>query len=347
MEKVVIVGSGMTGATIAAQLKKSLSPPSLKILDKGRGAGGRMSTARSKGDGRHHTVDLGAQYFSITSEYAEKNKSFHEELFAADILKRFNGKLEGQRAKDGSSDHYVAPNGSNKVVKYFLEQSEAELMSDERISHIDVKDGKIYLTSEDNSHECDALVLTMPVPQILNLEGDIKNIIESQPEVKKKLEEVSYSTRFCVGLFFNQKAKIDIPWDVKYYTDDPIIRYVSIDPRKRGNVDPSLGLSACVHSSVPFSLHYKNDPKQRIGMYLLQRLRQIEPSLPIPDEIKSHKWLYSQVHKGYPESPGCVVLSNDPPIILAGDAFTCSTMDGCIESAVAVNDTLVKIAGKL
>ena len=49
--------------------------------------------------------------------------SFHDELFAAGILKPFQGVMDGQREKDGSSQHYVTPNGSNTIVKHFLEQS--------------------------------------------------------------------------------------------------------------------------------------------------------------------------------------------------------------------------------
>ena len=38
--------------------------------------GGRMSTMRSRSGETYATVDLGAQYFSISEEYATKNKRF-------------------------------------------------------------------------------------------------------------------------------------------------------------------------------------------------------------------------------------------------------------------------------
>ena len=53
---------------------------------------------------------------------------------------------------------------------------------------------------------------------------------------------------------------------------------------------------------------------------------------------------YSQVSRPYRNSPGCVVLSDDPaPLIAAGDAFTHSNFDGCVASAKAVIDQLVKL----
>ena len=39
-------------------------------------SGGRMSTMRSRSGDTYATVDLGAQYFSISEEYATKNKRF-------------------------------------------------------------------------------------------------------------------------------------------------------------------------------------------------------------------------------------------------------------------------------
>ena len=53
--------------------------------------------------------------------------------------------------------------------------------------------------------------------------------------------------------------------------------------------------------------------------------------------------LLFQVYKGYKGSPGCVVLKEDPTVILAGDAFVHSNFDGCIESALSVIKSLENI----
>lgn len=52
---------------------------------------------------------------------------------------------------------------------------------------------------------------------------------------------------------------------------------------------------------------------------------------------------FLQVHKAYEGGPGCVVLNEKPLIVLAGDAFSQSTMDGCIESALCTKDALQKV----
>lgn len=74
--RVTIVGSGLTGALTAYRLKKTLQEDvAVTILEKSRGAGGRMSTSRSAND-PHLTCDLGAQYISATPEYEEKHKEY-------------------------------------------------------------------------------------------------------------------------------------------------------------------------------------------------------------------------------------------------------------------------------
>ena len=54
--------------------------------------------------------------------------------------------------------------------------------------------------------------------------------------------------------------------------------------------------------------------------------------------------IYFQVHKAYAGSPGAVVLHTDPLLICAGDGFTHSNFDGCIESAETVLQVLKKQA---
>ena len=55
---------------------------------------------------------------------------------------------------------------------------------------------------------------------------------DGQPEVKEKLSKVVYSSRYALGLFYEPGAVIDVPWAAKYVQDE-VIRFVSIDNRKR------------------------------------------------------------------------------------------------------------------
>ena len=74
--RVAIVGAGLTGSLTACRLKKTFKDDiAVTLVEKSRGAGGRMSTSRSTNN-PNLTCDLGAQYISATPEYAVKHKEY-------------------------------------------------------------------------------------------------------------------------------------------------------------------------------------------------------------------------------------------------------------------------------
>jgi hypothetical protein len=127
-----------------------------------------------------------------------------------------------------------------------------------------------------------------------------------------------------------------------------------------------------VHTGVDFGrLYVKTDPSL-VQPVILEHLRRLHPNLPTPVEMHCHRWLYSQVVRSYdgpepfegvlasPDSSsairrgtldeshghssgghavrhvGALLLVDDPPLVLAGDGFTASHFDGCVESAERV-----------
>lgn len=342
-ERIVIAGAGMTGALSAALLRFDLTNTSSEvvIIDKSRGTGGRMSTSRSN-EVETSTVDLGAQYISVAKDYQIKHKTFHDELISNGLLTPLIGSIEGDRSA-GDTVHYVTPKGVSSLVKYFIKKSDSILKTDTVIQSVDVDKDQIKVEDSKGHRLCDALILTMPVPQILALKGNIQQLINSKSDVKKNLEDVSYSSRFALGLFYKPGTQLNYSWSGKYITDNPCIRFVAIDNKKRGLDSSDIGPSIVVHTSVPFSLKNLETDKEDMRDIIMSHLKQVLPDLPEPVEVKSHKWRYSQVHKGYEGSPGCVVLNEKPLIILAGDGFTHSNLDGCISSALSVQRTVTEL----
>ena len=76
--RLLIVGGGLTGSTTAYLLRKMFAKDILAITvwEKSRGAGGRMNTYRSEINSLA-TVDLGAQYISVSSaDYAQSHERY-------------------------------------------------------------------------------------------------------------------------------------------------------------------------------------------------------------------------------------------------------------------------------
>uniref|UniRef100_A0A8C6ZKV7 Amine oxidase domain-containing protein n=1 Tax=Nothoprocta perdicaria TaxID=30464 RepID=A0A8C6ZKV7_NOTPE len=160
MARVLVVGAGLTGSACAALLPRGRT----RVWDKARGAGGRLSTSRRAGC----TADLGAQYFTLET-------GLYEELLSHGILEPLRAPVEGMVVKEGTRN-YVAPQGSSSVVKYFLKKSDANVFFEHHVTQICLRDGKWEVSRKTGSPEqFDIVILTMPVPQILQLQGDIAN----------------------------------------------------------------------------------------------------------------------------------------------------------------------------
>ncbi|XP_078659916.1 renalase-like isoform X2 [Branchiostoma floridae x Branchiostoma belcheri] len=337
MVRVLIVGAGLTGAVSACLLRRELQKTaSIVVWDKARGAGGRMSTSRCPEDQRC-TADLGAQYVSATPDYAKAHASFYEALLTTGVLRPLSVPVEGDRS-DPATRHYVAPSGISSVVKHFLQQADAEVHFGHQVSEIRAEQsgGTWHVAAQNGTEaEFDAVVLTMPVPQILGLAG-VKTLLETQPAQLSQLQQASYSSRYALALYFSPGTSLDVPWAAKYVTEDPCVRFLSVDSRKRGLDDPEVGPALVVHTGVPFGLNHIDQTLSEVQPIIMQHLQNVLPGLPEPLSIKCQKWRYSQVHQPVSGSPGSLVVSRQPPLVLGGDAFTHSNFDGCIESSLSV-----------
>ena len=374
-KELLIVGAGLTGSLTANLISSNSKAPlatvssigteppgsglSVSVWDKARGAGGRMSTHR------HPTepslcVDMGAQYISRFqsrsdrgAEFEKMKEELYDELLASQVLVPFNGTIEGVR-KDLTKavvGNHVAPQGINSVVKHFLSNSKAQVNFQHQLAAVDLdrstQPSKAVCTATNGAiMKCDTLILTMPVPQILSLDGNLVPSIN--PDMRAKLESVRYSSRYALGLFYSATSSgsadrdYQIPkptWSAKYF-DDPIVRFASWGLGS-GSMDATpqstmtAGRTLLVHTGVPFGIEHLEDDKSTVKGLILEKLNTLVPDL--PQALYSHlvRWRYSQVSEAYPGTPGSVVLSHDPLVVATGDGFSGSNFENCIWSAMS------------
>ncbi|XP_030611166.1 renalase isoform X1 [Archocentrus centrarchus] len=334
MSRVLIVGAGLTGSLCACLLRRALQTDVQIVLwDKARGTGGRMSTSRAP-SATSHSADLGAQYISATPAYARSHHSFYSELLSAGVLQPLSCLIEGLKDKEGTKN-YVTPLGTGSIIKYFLSQSGADLFLEHHVTGLYRRGASWEVERKAGGSEMfDVVVLTMPVPQILQLQGDLGQLLSVQQ--RQQLEGVIYSSRFALALFFSPDTVLNIPWGAKYVTDSSCIRYIAVDSKKRNAAAPGTGPSLVVHTSVPFGLEHLEQDKEDVQPIILQELHRLVPGLPQPSSIKCQKWRYSQVQTSVPDCPGHMTILDKPLLICGGDAFIHSNFDGCVESALSM-----------
>ncbi|XP_076069546.1 renalase-like isoform X2 [Oratosquilla oratoria] len=356
MTRVLLVGGGLTSAVTGAILRREVPQCQLILWDKAKGLGGRMSTSRAPHNA-YCIADLGAQYISATPEYAQLHKSYYDDLVHDGVLVPLRCKLLGMKAMEEGTQHYVTPSGVSSIVKHFIAQAQTETKLNHHITSIQAQQGKWEVETQNGARDTfDVVVLTMPVPQLFGLSGTIQKIINSDRQLYEGLTSVEYSSRYALGLFYEEGTNLSLPEDAaaQYISNDPIMRFVAIDNIKRGVVLSRLksqpntgqpGPSVIFHTSVPFGKAHLDKTPEEVKGILEQKVKEMFPEWPQPKEIKCQKWRFSQVTSAFPGLPGCVVL--DKGLIIGGDGFTHSNMDGCIESAKTVAEKVKECVDSL
>ncbi|XP_042894685.1 renalase [Parasteatoda tepidariorum] len=321
-----IVGCGLTGVITAMLVKQRLPQISVMILEKSRATGGRMCTSKSS---KEIPVDLGAQFITKTKNLTPVQENLYTELLSNGILEPLQKVVEGLRMTPSTVGNFVAPNGTGSIVKYFLQKSGCEALFKHRVIKVNSSNKKWILEYDNgSSHEFDAVVLTIPIPQILQLNG-LSNLLQ---DYYPKLEAVEYCSRFALGLFYDTECDFSVkfPDSAKFFPNDPVIAYYSINHQNQ-----TAKTTIVVHSTKEFGKSNIEQESEIVQNLIMDRLTELMPGLPNPSEIKFHKWRYSQVEKNLKEK-GHLEISKCPQMILGGDGFTRSTFEGCILSAESI-----------
>ncbi|KAG7218028.1 hypothetical protein INR49_020691 [Caranx melampygus] len=352
MSRVLIVGAGLTGSVCAWLLRRELqNKVHIVVWDKARGAGGRMSTSRPPDPSSSHFADLGAQYITATPAYAQSHHRFYSELLSVGLLQPLTGPVEGLKQQD-NCENFTTPQGMSSLVKHFLSESGADLFFEHHVTGLFRRGASWEVQrKEGDSETFDAVVLTMPVPQIIQLQGETGSSLTcelplppSSPVLsvsqRQVLEQVVYSSRFALALFFPPDVVLGFSWAARYVSDNNCIRYLAVDDRKRNADSPGLGSSLVVHTSVSFGLQHLERDKEDVQPIILEELHKLLPGLPQPISIKCQKWRYSQVLTAVADCPGHMTVLDRPLLVCGGDAFIHSNFDGCVESALSVFSAL-------
>ncbi|XP_035225299.1 renalase-like isoform X2 [Stegodyphus dumicola] len=164
----------------------------------------------------------------------------------------------------------------------------------------------------------------------------VKHFLQLADGELGKLKAVEYCSRFALSLFYKYNTNFfdNLSWTAKYISENPVLRFVSIDNLKRGKQHELP--SVLIHTTKEFGKKNVDASLTSVLPVILESLENILPDMPKPSDMKVHKWRYSQVEKSYSGNPGCLVLSTFPVLICGGDGLSFSTFEGCILSAESI-----------
>ena len=215
MSDFCVIGSGISGATIANLLNKKYQ---VSLYDKGRGPGGRASFKRIKGK---IGFDHGTQYISPkTSEF----KNFTNKLIKKKILKRWTGKhifLNLKKKENKKHIKIIGQHGNNDICKFLLKKIKYYYQSE--VKKIYYKDKLWFLLFSDGKiRSFKGIVLTCPFPQLSKLSKKFIN----NSFIRKKLKmDANITVMIAIKKIKNLPSS--------FLFDDPVLGWAGNENTKK------------------------------------------------------------------------------------------------------------------
>ncbi|CAE8720243.1 unnamed protein product, partial [Polarella glacialis] len=367
MQRVLVVGGGCTGACAAMLLRKKLGPDaSIEIWEKARGFGGRMTTTRQDVAGETVRADVGAQYLS-----ADLSDPTSKELIDMLLTRKVVAEVGGEKGpgakglcstperQSGGSWHHFAglEGGVNSALKCLADQAQATAYFEKRVASMDpVAGGKWRVRPFTGAPETfDAVLFAVPGcgvggDNIDKIHGGWENLIDE--ECNRQLRSPQHDHRHAVVLFLAPEhlqacEAFFGPSNIEAQIDDDMVHLLAYQSRKTACIGGPVSKSPVV---VVHTTHEFSRRNQRAGgrdRPFLEAVagRVVHEYLKIPKGVRLDNivlgskvitWKQCQITrsmKGPAAFPLCKPLSDDPPLVLAGDYFTNSSFTGCAMSA--------------
>lgn len=315
---VLIIGAGISGITAGKYLLKNGAH--IKILDKGKAIGGRLATRRIEFDNKQLQIDYGCKFFEAHSfEFSQELV----ELIKNDRIRRWN--IENQNSfldELGKNIKFIGRQSMRQIAIDLAEGLDIE--NSVKVKIIEHKNGEWIITDDNNkSLKAEALILTMPVPQSLELIRNSK--LKIAEDIISNLQKVEYARSIAGILILDKISNIKNEGGFKFH-DGPI-SFIT-DNNLKG-INKSL-TALTVEMSNDFSIENWDKSDEEITELIIESSSEYFNSKVLKSQI--HKWKYSTPLKSYPKK--FEVVDSPGTLYFAGDAFLGSTVESAYLSGL-------------
>lgn len=305
---VVVVGAGLSGLVAARALVDAGC--SVRVLDKGRGVGGRLATRRRP----PARFDHGAQFFTARSgEFA----ALVDAAMADGVVVEWN---RGFGEPDGYP-RYRGVDGMTSLAKWLARGLDVELGT----AVVDLAD-----------HPARAHLLTPPLPQSLAVLSFSRQL--PPPDLADALAAVTYHPTIAVLAELDGPPALPAPGAIQRPAGLPF-EFVADNHAKGISEVPAL----TVHYTGVASRRRWRDADDALVAEVVDLL---DPWLDGRRVVASdvHRWRYAGPVEPWPDP--CLVTSTEPLVVLAGDTFAGPRVEGAFRSGrAAAAEILAHLTG--
>ncbi|NND85466.1 MAG: NAD(P)-binding protein [Acidimicrobiia bacterium] len=309
VSSVLIVGAGMAGITAGRFLGEA--GMEVTLLDKGRAVGGRMATRRLDGGAGDH----GAQHASTRSpEFAAEMARLVTSGVASEWL-RTPSRSHPER---GVEPRYAGVGGMRRIPEALAEGLRVQTAV--RVDRLDFVDGRVHAIDADGAvvGAADAVVVTPPVPQLLDL------LAASGLERPPDLEAIEYHASLAVIALLDAPAGIP---GGHLAPDDPVVGWIADNAHKGTSARPSV----TIHSTPQFAARHIDGDREDWTRLLIAAADRLHSGVPVATH--SHAWRYAEPTATLDE--GARLIEAPGPVVLAGEVFSGARVEGAYLSGRA------------
>lgn len=305
--RVIVVGAGIAGLTAARTLVGA--GHDVRLVDKGRGPGGRMATRRLGSA----TVDHGAQFFTARSdEFAAFVAPWLADGLVYEWCRGFSGAGDGY-------PRYAVRGGMNALAKRLAEG--LDVRCPQLVFAIRDGDSATWsvVTDDGVAHPADAVVVTCPLPQAYSL------LVTASVEVPEALWRTEYDRTLALLAVLDRPSSVPAPGGVQGAAG---FTFVGDNQAKGLSAVPALTL----HADPAWSEAHWDDERGDALQLLLSAARPwIGDAAVVQSQLK--RWRFATPRTIWPDR--CWVAPGNSPLVIAGDAFAGPKVEGAVLSGLA------------
>lgn len=314
---VLIIGAGISGLLCATELQRA--GLSVRVLDKGRGPGGRMATRRMAG-GR---LDHGAQYFTVRDTRFQK---YVDTWLAAGVIKEWFLHLP-EDTNPAGYPRYCGLSGMADAPKHLA--ADLDVSNSQQVTELS-RDTDLWIirTSVGETFVAKHLVVTAPLPQALNLLDTTG--LRYANGTTEALRAVRYERGMSTLAILDGPSGLPQPGGIKVH--EGVLTWIA-DNQQKG-ISPEVS-AVTLHSNGGFAdEHWDSDNSVR-GPLMLDAAKPFLKSNVV--EYTCHRWGFTRAVNPWPEP---FFQNRGLQLTLAGDSFGGMRVEGAalsgIEAAGAV-----------
>lgn len=323
---VLIVGAGIAGLMAAQTLQAA--GKTVVVVDRESRVGGRMVTEHIHGG----WADTGAQFFTVREPVFQQYVGRWVEEGVAFVWSSGWADSSTETTPVDGFPRYAAHGGITAVARRLAQDIMVHKSVEICQLHL-LENGWQAVSQSGYVYQCCGLILTPPAPQTLALLEASQLPLDSQDAAA--LAAIQYQPNITAVCHIDGEAQLPPPGAIQR----PAHPISWIANNKQKHISPDITLITAQFNPSYSRLWWQAPDNELTGIIH----REIRPFLVDNAQIahiQFYRWPYALPTTLYPER--VLIASNLPTLIIAGDAFKSSRIEGAALSGVAAAEAILQ-----